>query len=1455
MEVENDGDTSKLESLLVESWRGILGVEDIGVHDDIFSLGADSIDATLFLNRIQQQLGQAVSHVALHEARTVSRLAAHLLQHSTTAGSSVSLETSPKVRPSDSAINYEGRTHALSPAVPRLIPSMPRDDSTRLPLSYCQQRLWFLARLDPSSAAYHVLTAIQVQGTLNTTALRQAFGDVLRRHESLRITVEEVDGLPRQRIGSAFAPDLPVIDLRSLPLSQRSAQAQRLAAEEFRRPFDLEAGPLWRACLLQLTDAEHLLLISIHHLVSDGWSRGILLTELWEFYTARVSGRLAQLPELTMQYVDYACWQRQRLGETDLNSSLLYWKEQLAGVLPLDIPTDRPRPPVQSTRGARRSFLLPTALVDRLRVLGLQERATLFMTLLAGFEALLHRYSGQDVFCVGIPIAGRVQAELEPLIGFFANTLALRADLTNQPTFRVLVGRVRNTVLAATAHQELPFEQLVEALQPRRDLSRSPLFQVMLVLQNTPAPPAAVPGLRLISLDCDNGTAKFELTLFLVESEEGLRGQLEYNTDLFDSATMQRMADHFRTLLEGAAAAPDRALAELPLLTEAERRCLLVEWNDTAIDYPAHRGVQRLFESAVERTPDAVAVVRGNDRLTFRELNARANQLAHYLRSRGVRPEVVVGICVERSLEMVVGILGVLKAGGAYLPLDPTFPDERLSFMLGEVHSPLLLTQKRFWARLSGCVPEVLCLDADWEQVDRQGKENPEPTATADNLAYVIYTSGSTGQPKGSMILHRGLANYLHWCTQAYDVAAGEGAPVQSSIAFDLTVTSLFAPLLVGRRVELLAEGAFGIEVLSKCLRRGGNYSLVKLTPAHLELLSRQLGPEEVHGRTRAFIIGGENLTAEQIAFWERLVPHTVLINEYGPTETVVGCCVYRIPPGRHTSGSIPIGRPIANTQLYVLDRHLQPVPVGVPGELHIGGAGVARGYLNRPELTAEKFIANPFSSVVGSKLYKTGDLARWLSDGNLEFLGRLDDQVKVRGYRIEPGEIVAELARHPAVRGAAVVAREDVPGDRRLVAYFLPTRTEGIETSELRRFLRARLPEYMVPSAFVPLASLPLTPNGKVDRKALPIPGGPCVRRWEEATAPTDDLERLLAGIWEKVLSIRPVGVTQHFFDDLGGHSLLAVGLFAEIEKVTKKRLPLASLFQGPTVRELARLLRQESWSPPWSPLVAIQPEGSRPPFFCVHGGEGNILLFRSLAGHLGMDQPFFGLQAPVLDGEQRTLPRIEELAERYLREIRRTQSVGPYHLGGFCVGGLIAYEMARLLEAEGQSVALLALLDTVWWGVDPVHLSPLARAWYRAWAILPRASYHWRNRFRSLPLRRKLAHYWHAIGKRYQPEALPSEKQEEPDLNDLLLGAGQRYMPGPYGGKITYFRSGWLNSTQFHGPQWLWRHLAAGGMEVHLVPGDHRTLLQEPHVQELARKLGQCLDRARGTALLGSD
>ncbi len=945
-----------------------------------------------------------------------------------------------------------------------------RSQQSPVDLSFAQQRMWFLNQIEGESAIYNESGILKISGRLQIVALEQSFKEIMQRHEALRTSFQTINGQPIQVISPTVTFTLPVVDLLRLPQSEQDAEVQCLITQEVQRPFDLSQNPLWRVTLLQLGQTEYLLQIVMHHIVSDAWSVGVLFRELTALYEAFSKGQPSPLPNLPIQYADFAVWQRQYLQGEVIERELSYWRQQLKGATTsLPLPTDRPRSPVPTFAGKKQYFLLPKTLTEALKATSREAGATLFMTLLAAFNTLLDRYTGQEDILVGSPIANRNRAEIENLIGVFINTLVLRTNLSGNPTFRELLGRVREVTLGAYEHQDFPVETLLEEVQPERNSNQTNLFQVGFVLQNAPMSALELPDLTISLLEVDTGMAKLDLTLYLKETEQGLSGSLEYKTDLFDAATITRMIGHFQTLLEGVVANPNQRLSELPILTAAERQQLLVEWNDTRsnskfkiqnskwvrsqelednLNASENPCIHQLFEEQVEQTPDAVAVVFEDKQLTYRQLNQKANQLACYLRSLGVKPEVLVGICVERSLEMVVGLLGILKAGGAYLPLDPAYPQERLALMMADARVPVLLTQEGLMAELPAQNVNVVCLDADWEIIARESPENPVNLTTPDNLAYVIYTSGSTGKPKGVLIQHSSLVSYTETASVAYAIKPSDRILQFASISFDTSAEEIYPCLVRGATLVLRTPSM--LDSISAFVQKSQDWNLtvLNLPTAYWHELTACLEAEALTlpPSVRLVIIGGEKVLPARLATWHKHVSRRVqLMNTYGPTEaTIVAamCDLSELTAFDATSQEVPIGRPIPNVQMYILDRHLQPVSIGIPGELHIGGMGLARGYLNAPELSAEKFIPNPFQKSRGAKedqlerLYKTGDKARYLPDGTIEFLGRVDHQVKIRGFRVELGEIEATLNQHPAVKETVVVAREDVPGQKRLTAY-----------------------------------------------------------------------------------------------------------------------------------------------------------------------------------------------------------------------------------------------------------------------------------------------------------------------------------------------------------------------------------------------------------------------------------
>ena len=1329
--------------------------------------------------------------------------------------------------------------------------SLGSEERPAFPTSFAQQRLWFLDQLDPGRSTYNLPLAMRLRGALDFEALEESLGEILRRHDALRTVFALRGGAPVQVIKPPDPFSLVCVDLTGLPASEREQRATSLTTEESVRPFDLALGPLFRAKILRLSSEDHILVITMHHIVSDGWSIGVLLRELSVLYAAFCERRPAPLPELPIQYADYAIWQRQWIEGETLEEQTRYWKKHLAGAPPfLELPTDRPRGPVQTFAGASETVSLPSTLMDGLKQLAQSERATLFMTMLAAFHLLLARSAGQDDVSVGCPIAGRTQVELEDLIGFFVNTLVLRADVSADPTFRELLRQVREAALGAYAHQEVPFEKLVEKLNPIRSASHSPLFQVMFQLRSETGGEIRLRGLTVERLSIKYETAQVDLSLFAWIANDSISCSFNYNTDLFDSDTIRRALAHYRMLLEAVVADPDRRVSELPLLTSEERQRIVVDWNRTEAEFPRDRTVPGLVEETVGRHPDAIAVEFGEERITYRELNERSNRLARELIARDAATGTRVALCLERSPEMLVALLGILKSGAAYVPLDPTYPRQRLRFMLEDSQPVVLVTDHKQARAFPWIRDRALLIDRERRRLARIESGDLPAMAGPEDLAYVLYTSGSSGHPKGVEIRHRSVVNFLASMERVPGLVPEDKLLAVTTLSFDIAGLELYLPLAVGARLRLATrETASSGPRLAEEIERSAA-TVMQATPATWRMLldSGWAGKPDLK-----ILSGGEALSRELAN--QLLEAGREVWNLYGPTETTIWSTVQRVEKGRDR---VSIGRPIANTTALVLDRRGKPVPIGVPGELLIGGEGVAKGYWNRPELTSEKFIPSAFHA--GQTLYRTGDLARQRPDGSLDYLGRIDDQVKIRGFRIELAEIESALRQHPAVEQAVAAVREYGSDDRRLIAYLVGNREEMPQVATLREFLRKTLPDAMIPAAFVILDELPLTPNGKIDRRALPAPdqGRPDLGRGY--VAPSDSLERHLVQIWETALGIEHIGVRDNFFE-LGGHSLLAVRVFNEIENSFDRKLPLATIFEAPTISELAAILRQEGWSPSWSSLVAIQPRGSRPPFYCIHAVGGNVLTYVDLSRYLGLDQPVYGLQAVGLDGSE-PLTRIEDMAAHYIAEIRKFQPEGPYYLGGTSAGGLVAFEMAQQLVQQGAEVAVLALFDT--WGPDYPRWIPGMTPGRRKFSrFFDRVDLHVGNMLAAEGLSGKLEYLGTKTKRAARQFALITRaaveraetrwrERSEPMARELkrieatARRATERYVEKVYPGRLTLFRASKQPMGAYPDSELGWTRVAGGGVEVYEVPGYHGALVHEPRIRILAEQLSRCLEKS---------
>ncbi len=1514
-----------IEEILTEIWSEFLGVERIGIRDNFFELGGHSLLATRVISRIRRLFDLELPLRRLFERPTVAGLARAMAEEQPGAATALEIGTRP----------------------------------SQLPLSFAQERMWFLDQLEPMSPAYNMASAWHLTGRLEPDALERSLREISRRHEVLRTRFPTIGDRPCQVIAPGPTMALPLVDLGRLAPERWRREARSLAAEEAARPFDLARGPMLRTALLRLCGEQHVLLLTVHHIVSDAWSQGNLYRELEIFYQEYsdsdprrgTGGRRA--PELPVQYADYALWQRGRMRGAALDAQLSYWKRQLGGSPPpLRLPTDRPRSAARSgrsgtvTRSGTVSLTLPSKVIEPLKQLSSTAGATLFMSLLAAFATLLSRYSAQRDIIVGTPIANRGRAEIEPLIGMFANTLVLRTDLcpdAEDPprlatgeravSFRKLLERVRQTALQAYAHQETPFERLVGALRPARGRTSSPLFQVMFALLNAPIDPLEIPGLECVPLKTARPTAKFDLSLTFRETAAGLEGELIYMAELFDAIRIRRMACHLQTLIGALVRNPDRSLLQLPLLSAAERQQIVVEWNDTRTEHGDRRCLHRLVESQVARTPDRIALVFEDQRLTYRQIDRHAGRIARNLTALGIGRGDYVAVLMRPCLEVPIAFLAIMKSGAAYVPLDVRWPRQRTAKILDDLKSKVVLVDSSVVplrgndSRPTAARERTLLIDVslaarrgqaakpvEFTSGPRAGSTRaggPRVPVALEDAIYAIYTSGSTGEPKASINTHGGIVNRFLWMDRQYGRDRDRVVLQTTNHTFDSSIWQLFWPLLHGGRSVLPAmrEGWDLDDLIGVVERQRVTFS--DFVPSVFDVLVHRLEQTPRLRRRvaslRQLVIGGEAINLRAIGRFRRLFPEVAFTNLYGPTETAIGVIFFQIP--EHLSEPIPIGKPIDNVAALILDPELGPVPVGVPGEIHLGGVCVGLGYLNDPERTAGAFIDNPLPEVRGGKLYKTGDLARFRPDGNIEFLGRTDDQIKIRGFRVEPAEIESALVRHPAIREAAIVVAQDPPGaaagDRRLIACVVPQR-EGLESAatvppeggerlaaadsaatgrpaaisgvELRAFLERELPRHMVPSELVLLEALPLTPCGKVDRVVLsrvassraeagdtsPLEGAgetdlPAHHELR-LVLPPDELspdelprtpvERRLAAVFSEVLGLERVGVRADFFA-LGGHSLLAVRLMTGIERRFQVRLPLSLLFDRPTIEGLAARI-MEGGSVPDSPLVPIRtaahsPPGSdRPPFFCVHPVGGQVLCYRELASHLHAEQPFYGLRAWGSGAGEAFDPEIADMAARYSAAIQSLQPRGPYRLGGWSMGGAVAFEIAHRLSRRGEKIDALVLIDTSAPSgrrpTDAGDLTPRLRAFAGDLGLVARRA-QLSARLAGMGLDDGLRRILHDARRAgiFSADIDLERILELYRLFENNLRAVRSHVPSTYPGRVTLLRSSKRPSA---GDLTLgWGLLAAGGVDVRTVPGDHFTMLREPHVRVLAERLKECL------------
>ncbi|MET0396200.1 MAG: amino acid adenylation domain-containing protein [Longimicrobiaceae bacterium] len=1407
-----------VEEVLAGIWTEVLGQERVGATDHFFELGGHSLLGARVISRIREVFAVELSLRVLFEAPCLEALAERV---------------------------EDARRAGVPPSA--RVTRVERDGV--LPLSFAQERLWFLDRLQPGSTAYNVPGAFRLTGQADERALKRALGEIVRRHEALRTAFRDADGSPVQVIGSFRGFALPSVDLSGLTETDRANEARRRVSEAAALPFDLSAGPTLRAKLLRLGPEEHVLLLSMHHIATDGWSMGVLLGELSRLYGAFREGRESPLPELQVQYADYALWQREQLQGQALERLLSYWRARLAGAPPLlELPADHLRPVMPSFRGSTVAVELSPRLRDRLRALGRREGATLFMVVLGAFQALLGRYGESEDVVVGSPVAGRTRRELEGLIGFFVNTLVLRTDLGGHPNFREVLGRVREVTLGAYDHQDLPFERLVAELQPERSLSHSPLFQTMFTLETADRTAPRLPGVTLHPVETEAGSAIVDLALTLAAYQGGLRGTLTYSTDLFERSTIERAREHLERVLEQVATDPGVRVAELELLGDAERRQLLVTWNH---DEPAHleAPVHVLVAEQAHRTPKRTAILHDSGTLSYGELDRLAGGLARELRTLGVGPEVPVGVCVDRTPELLVGILGIWKAGAAYVPLDPRYPSERLGWIVADASLPVVVTAGAAAAVLPVSGALVLRIDA---LLGEPAAVEAEPVPVwPSSLAYVIYTSGSTGQPKGVRVEHGSLAATLGQLQRTFGFGADDEMPVLASCAFDIWLFEALLPLTQGARLRLIAaERVVDVGTLDELRGATGLHAVPGLMR---QIIEQVAGSARQLPRMRQLFVGGEAIPPELPGQMQRVFPTARVWAMYGPTEGTIICAavpVEEVTPIRRQL----VGKPLGNARLYVCDPCGGLAPTGVPGELYLGGASVARDYLGRPELTAERFVPDLFGGEAGARLYRTGDRVRWGGDGTLEFLGRVDAQVKIRGSRVEPGEIEAVLRRRPEVVECAVVVREDRAGDRQLIAYVAG---DIAEATEMRTYLSGKLPGHMVPASVVVLASLPRLPNGKLDRKALPDPEYGRTR--PEFDEPKNYVESRLILIWEQLLGVTGIGVTQSFFD-LGGTSLLAVRLFAEANRVLDCTIPVATLFGDATVRHMASAILEQKRSAQASAqaVVPLQPQGTLPPLFFIHSADREVMGYVNVVRHLGAGQPVFG----VRDLGDMSRP-VAQIASDHIAAIQEIQPWGPYYLASWSFGGLVAFEMALQLERQGETVAFLGLLDTV----SPHFMEqwPWSDFPHRAVTLAGDIA---AQRRRPFPLRveelagmepaeqiRRIVAVLHeqgAVHAGFDTAALARGCKSAEDRYTSRSG----YVPGRFSGTVTLFRatdvSEELNMFIARFPEAEqrtlgWSQYVGNSVEVYEVPGKHATLGSEPHVRVLVQHLRESLAAAR--------
>ncbi len=1317
------------------------------------------------------------------------------------------------------------------------------------PLSFGQQRHWLIQQLEPENRAFYTCVAWQLTGLLNIDALTRSLGEIVSRHAVLRTRILFENGEPVQRIDPVAPFHLPLIDLRHLGDEDTDTitQVQALIHKLLQRPYDFAAEHPWRFQLVQVADEDHVLLVAKHHIASDGWSSAIFQRELSLLYTAFTHQKATPLASLPIQYADFTMWQRSQMQGAKLEQQIAYWQQKLQNLPIVQLPTDYPRSPGQSIASMTHEFCLSPALTTALKALNKAHGLTLYMTLLAAFKLLLFRYTWQQDLAIGTPIAGRTHSEVEGLIGFFLNTLVLRSQINPSMTFLELLAQVRQTTLDAYAHQEIPVEKLIEVLQPVRTVNHSPLFQVLFLLQNMPRHALELPGLHVTRFPHTVDAAVYDLSCALHEEGGQIIGRLTYRRDLFLPTTIARLASHYQTLLQSAVEDPTCTVAALPMLTAEERRQFLATWNQTAIQHPIETSLVELFAAQVTQRPEAIAFITDHATITYDKLDRNANQLAGHLRATGVEKGTIVGVCLPRSFDAVIALLAIFKVGAVYLPLDPAYPRKRLAFMLADSAAPLIITTTRLQPTLPTDSATLVCIDKLPVILSSCHPITTSP-CHPDDPAYMIYTSGSTGQPKGVVVPHRQILNRLWWMWRNYPFQPEEVSGQKTALSFVDSLWELLGPLLQGSPTVIIPDEVVrDPQRLIQSLAKHG-ITRLWLVPTLLRAMLQTVPDLGTRlPKLRFLVASGEALPVELLRLTKAKLPHVTLYNLYGTSE-VWDATWYDPTEEQVSEGStVPIGKPIDNVQCYILDKHHQPVPIGVTGELYIGGAGLADGYWNHTALTTEKFINWPLppttnqwrggsatTTSVTHRLYQTGDLARYHVDGNIQWMGRADYQVKLRGFRIELGEIEAVLLQHSRIKDAVVVMHEGESGSQQLAAYLIADSKPELDAAQLRQYLHNHLPPHMLPTTYTWMDAFPLTPSGKVNRTELSPPDATRTVATCEFAAARDELEMQLVQLWQKLLHLQPIGIHDNFFD-IGGHSLLAITLFDQIGKVTGKVLPLSVLLQAPTVAQQALLLRQQDWHPQWSSLVAVRSGGSKAPIFLVPPARGTALSFRKLACHLDPDQPIYAFEPIGLDGAQEPLCTIEAIAAHYLQDLRLFQPEGPYRLGGMCVGAHVAFEMVRQLQNSGAAVDCLLILDAG----APVN----GPDWH--WTPHKRTPAHYSRLLidlaRTHTLRHVLKMKWRKIEQLFNKRHYQLEMVYEAQRK-----ASYQYTARPISQRVFLVQSQQYANRPEQRARWA--TLATEGLIHHTISGTtHRSLIatNDQHIAYLAKQLQQYLDQ----------